>query len=505
MINSKRKVLCLLLLGVLLITYYHRNSSFIIHNDDYNKLSLNLVLTGLLVKCSFFSHNLLLIKSILGFKFYLDPIFKPVQDLNDNDEVIIDILTREKYNMLIATAKRDDSQQQLTESFTYIGCDLYYKSTLNKFVNDKTGLIRNIDIFDGIEEVRPYYFKVSLEGGIFGNKKSLSFLRTTNLDYINYMNHLRGHYAVKASGNIKTSSDKFKIFQISDLHFLNGLIDRDTKDFLYKSIKQEPPNLIILNGDLFDFHRFTLLELNSIILNTLNLFIALKIPYVINFGDSDYIDFGKNLQILEFISNLPYCLNSVTESSIHGLTNYNFKIFNEESLIGAISILDSKNNKLKSSQINAIYRFNTALGKDIFKLAFMHYPLPNFRPVGKFKIVGHYNEKGPLKTTTDINYINDFLNLGYNVISASHEHENDGCILHENSNKDVQEQASKEIWLCYSSVAGFQGRTKTDEYDRKLRVFEFSDKTLLSWKISQQLGKSFEHQLIAEKDKSINS
>jgi hypothetical protein len=317
----------------------------------------------------------------------------------------------------------------------------------------------------------------------------------------------------------KDSRKTFKIFQISDLHLWNGQLDSLTETFLVDACNSQLPNLIIINGDLLEFTKANINEeaalslksnikadedsLSTILFNCLNLFIRLKIPYIINFGESDYKS-PNSMRFLKFISNLPYCLNSYDnlDQSLNGLTNYNFKLYLNNEIIGVISILDSYNNEISSNQINSIYKFNSLNQvNNIFKLAFVHYPLPNFRPVGKFKIVGTYLKMDPLVTNTDKSVLNDFINLNYNVISASHEHENDGCILHNNNgnkdsdnNKDINDLNNK-IWLCYSSVAGAHAKTEGD-VDRKVRVFEITDNRLLSWKISEKSGKAYDYQLI---------
>lgn len=79
-------------------------------------------------------------------------------------------------------------------------------------------------------------------------------------------------------------------------------------------------------------------------------------------------------------------------------------------------ILES--HKIDASQINNLYRLNKGLPQILFKLLFVHYPLPNFRSSGMFKLIGSYNEKHQLNSQ-----------CGYNVISVGHEHENDACIL----------------------------------------------------------------------------
>lgn len=129
---------------------------------------------------------------------------------------------------------------------------------------------------------------------------------------------------------------------------------------------------------------------------------------------------------------------------------------------------------------------------------FFHYPLPNFRPTGKFKLIGSYNEKHHLNTKTSHSYRDDIVNCGYNVISVGHEHENDACVLSEKHHPETKETLN-EAWLCYSGITGDSGVTKLNEdFDRKLRVFEiiFDNKRLISWKRGLNKGIGFDYQII---------
>jgi len=205
---------------------------------------------------------------------------------------------------------------------------------------------------------------------------------------------------------------------------------------------------------------------------------------------------------LQFLSSLPNCYNYIPnqDNHIHGLTNYNLKLLRnlDSNPSAVLTILDSENHKIDASQINSLYRLNRDLPQDIFKLLFFHYPLPNFRPTGKFKLIGSYNEKHLLNAKTSYSYRDDIVNCGYNVISVGHEHENDACVLSEKYQPETKESLN-EVWLCYSGVTGDSGVTKLNEaFDRKLRVFEikFDNKRLISWKRNMNKGMGFDYQII---------
>lgn len=236
----------------------------------------------------------------------------------------------------------------------------------------------------------------------------------------------------------------FKMLQLSDLHFGPGKgnchgnvevceADAKTLEFIESSINKEearPVKLVIITGDLID--SFQTKDFRSTILKGLSIILQKKIPFIFTFGELDEIaavleseelklerdgkkpqDKDRNidpvlkLNILNFISTLPRCYNTAQkyDKNIHGLTNYNLRVFhlkdtnNEKDLQldkpeVVISVLDSENHKIQASQINHLNRFNKGIKtQDPFKLLFFHYPLPNYRPSGGFNIIGSYNQK----------------------------------------------------------------------------------------------------------------
>lgn len=552
------KLRYLLIFVVLLVLFHNPHKYHVnpINDNEYDRLSQNQVLTNIrLFKYPKFLHNstpdLILIRTSWWFNYFIHVDYKPVLDLKDKFDIII-----------------SDFHNNPIEQSAYLGFGIYYhyiykfqwdrivqKNIDNKNSNNnlvQVPVVRAIDVFNTNTESREHWYSIRFSG--FKAKSSkvyLHFLKIDDTNLVQHLNILNQFSQFKSNEFIKFNSNSIKIFQISDLHFFNGQIDSITETFLINSINNELPHLIIINGDLINFRNthggswpfsgsntdfLSKYQLSLMLLSALNLFIKLKIPYIVNFGDSDYEYDKLSLFMLEFISNLPYCLNHVpsdfTQKSLHGLTNYNFNLYLADNMHrGVISLLDSFRNDIESNQINNIYRFNKnekTTGKqndgkndknkesengnlpsdDLFKLCFIHYPLPNFRPSGKFKIIGSYNKFDALITNTDKSFLNDFLNNDYQVISVSHEHENDGCILYDKTQQlSKQEQAQEQepskstqekIWLCYSSVTGGQAVTKDEIFDRKLRVFEISKNRLLSWKISESSGKGFDYQLIHE-------
>lgn len=439
------------------------------------------------VNCLFVSSNLL-------FNYFVKFKYADLDQLRENDLVVVDIHRKQK-NMV-----------EGSELF-YLGHDIYFNTFKKSQISETTSIVRSLDIFgNNVVDSRMHWSSVPLKS------KALAFFKLSKQELDEYLQTLTMFKNFKQNQFIslsvnpkfqnKKGNDNFKIFQLSDLHFLNGRIDSLTEIFIVNAINDEQPNLIIINGDLIDFEgkNIKINDLSTVLLNCLNLFIKFKIPYILNFGEAEY-NSPNVYKLLEFISNLPYCLNSADnlDHSLNGLTNYNFKIYLNKEVVGIISTLDTKHDLVTSNQMNAIYKFNSLNQVDkIFKLAFLHFPLPNFRPVGKFEIVGTYNKVDKLETDTDRSLLKDFINLNYNVVSASHEHENDGCIIHNNNEDKSNEdnaQPQNKIWLCYSAATGLQSKSDM-EMDKKFRVFEIKKNRLLSWKIREKTGAGYDYQAI---------
>lgn len=309
---------------------------------------------------------------------------------------------------------------------------------------------------------------------------------------------------------IDESVTKFKVIQMSDLHFGQSLgrkcgkdqelctSDLKTLKFMEDSIHKENPDLVVITGDLIDVDRSV--DYKSIILKSLQPILQTNTKFIFTFGDE--FDGQENLReiklsLIKFLQTLPNCYNTIEgiDDSLHGVTNYNLKVIRGEKEVAHVTVFDSEDKYLDETQTNFLYRIHAEDPEKLFKLLFFHFPIPQFRPTGKFKIIGSYNEKHPLNSKTKPQVLDDIRNCGYQVVSVGHEHENDACLLNEKSSASGEQS----IWLCYSSVAGDSGVTALDaNYDRKLRVYEidFEKSILLSWKRSEMKKKGFDYQLV---------
>lgn len=368
-----------------------------------------------------------------------------------------------------------------------------------------TTLIRDIDVLLGSNDLvdsRRHRQTVHLSSSE-ETHAALLVMRSTEAEHAAYLDYWAHWRAVQSSLVLQHTLDKFKVMQVSDLHFGTSLgkcrtpgeclSDFRTIKFIEKSLAAENPDLVVVTGDMFDIERTA--DYRLVILKALQPILRSGVKFIYTFGDElnmpSKLAHDTRRRIVQFLATLPQCLNLVDlDTDLHGLSNHNIVI---ELEIGSamVTVLDSADHQLQDSQVNYLYRINK--GNALFKLAFFHFPIPQFRPAGKFKIVGSYNEKHRLETASKAKFHDDFVDCGYNVVSVGHEHENDACIL--------SGKGDSQMWLCYASVTGDSGDTRLDaNFLRKVRMFEidFGAKRLLSWKRNEVDNKAFDLQLIGE-------
>lgn len=411
-----------------------------------------------------------------------------------------------------------------TQAYSFGAKVLWYKTAP---MDATTSFVCDVDVLFGDSDMadsRPYW-QFQLEpmplpwtAGVQGR---LSLLKLSQKEQSDVVDTTEVFNQLRYSGIVLAQGLRFKIMQLSDLHIgqdtgacnvKNGPCQSDnrTAAFVELAIAAEEPHLIVITGDLIDSRRTRHWKLAF--LKALAPVLRSGVPFVFTFGDLDVGALEEKLPVLRFLASLPNCYNVVPNApTVHGLTNYNLRVHRAGSLASPatintdhpdmlVSLLDLEDNHIDSTQINLLYRANHDYGlPSMFKMLFFHFPLPNFRPTGKFKLVGSYNEKHTLNTATDVKFRDDIVDCGYHVVSVGHEHENDACLLNEKIDPHNADRNLNEIWLCYNAVTGDSGRTDLDRgYDRKMRIFEadFLKKTLISWKRSELRQTAFDHQMI---------
>lgn len=281
--------------------------------------------------------------------------------------------------------------------------------------------------------------------------------------------------------------DTFRVLQITDVHFRCSddtvaiLNEFQTKHFISNTIDRETPDLVVITGDIIDGKNS--LDYQTCIMKVVQPMIRANIPYAISFGISDFSPLATNLQIREFVSRLPLCLNKFASSEGHmAITSV---LPSGSELV--IYVLDS------FAPIESFFEQMKEYKEFEYALVFRHLPIPEYRPEGVFPIIGQYNERSTFKLKSEEEvYIYDLL-YAHNIkaISCGHEHNNDCCL-----------QSRGEMWLCYGGCTGV-GSDKIKSMEANVRLFQIDDsvKEITSWKRNiRHIDKVYDYQYILNKN-----
>lgn len=203
------------------------------------------------------------------------------------------------------------------------------------------------------------------------------------------------------------SNGKFKILQLTDIHYIyQNQSSEQALERILKIIKEEKPDLIIATGDVIygkpgDKSMLTVLYALS----------SQKIPFAITYGNHDDEQGFSREELLKLMKDIPYNITSTTKK-LSGVTNYILEVkdSNQKNTAEVLYIFDSHSysqiegvegyDYIKTDQIewykkeskNFTKRNNK---KPIKSLAFFHIPTPEFTAATYIKpkeIVGNRQE-----------------------------------------------------------------------------------------------------------------
>ncbi|SCU79959.1 LADA_0B04258g1_1 [Lachancea dasiensis] len=286
-----------------------------------------------------------------------------------------------------------------------------------------------------------------------------------------------------SEGHLFMRDGKFKILQISDLHIGSSdhigdpqkTSDQLTTQFISHVLEIEDPDLVIVTGDLID--GAVTLDYQTALLKALQPMISRGTPWVVSWGLSDYSRFAPRGHLSKFVQQLPYCLvgtiKNIANLATPNTTNSAITLNKNDEVVGIIYILDSSaaENPIDFMKAAHKHTIESLTGALTYSLAFQHSPIPEYRPVGKFPIIGSFNEKGPLDVAQF--GISDVLNdLGVQTLSCGKEHENDCCLF------------VKNVWLCYGGQTGVAGYSPAERQTSVVRLFRVDDniREITTWK-----------------------
>lgn len=200
---------------------------------------------------------------------------------------------------------------------------------------------------------------------------------------------------------------KFKIIQITDTHFILGNSASDVVPALLNEIiEEEKPDLLVFTGDMVWKNKETAPALDALFAPV----IAKGVPWAYVFGNHDDESDMSRTQIMEHVTQMPYCIAEKGDQYLSGIGNYALEVRGKNDAPSAILYcLDSH----AYPQIKGIggyawfqpdqvdwYRKQSAAytilneGKPLPALAFFHIPLPEYVDMARDRdaLVGNKNE-----------------------------------------------------------------------------------------------------------------
>jgi predicted MPP superfamily phosphohydrolase len=198
-------------------------------------------------------------------------------------------------------------------------------------------------------------------------------------------------------GSLQFNSDRqFKIVQFTDTHFyIDGKKSPEVVENFRAVLDAEKPDLVILTGDIVTGNKenWPTLESWEILTDLLNNY---QVPYAVAFGNHDDEAQVSRAELLEYLSNRPYCLISdEAGQEVAGSGNYVLPLSNSKGEVEKlIYCMDSRSYSLAKdkgvegygwfdrSQIDWFARTNQKWldqNKELQSLLFFHIPLPEYK------------------------------------------------------------------------------------------------------------------------------
>ncbi|XP_011623891.1 probable inactive purple acid phosphatase 28 isoform X8 [Amborella trichopoda] len=265
-----------------------------------------------------------------------------------------------------------------------------------------------------------------------------------------------GNHAVKIKRSATlplrfNSQGTFKILQVADMHFANGVMSRcrdvlpfefhyctdlNTSDFFRRIVREERP----------DFIAFTVSQVNPVTYGYSDG--EKKVREIDGFGNYNIEVSGAigselaNMSILNL-----YFLDSGDRSTVPGIRGYGW--IRETQQIWLRQISEMIKDKQRAGPAPDTHRPPS--------LAFFHIPIPEVRQLWFTKFVGQFQE-GVACPTYNSGVLNTLINMGdVKAVFLGHDHTNDFC------------GELNGIWFCYGGGFGYHGYGKAG-WHRRVRV-----------------------------------
>lgn len=432
--------------------------------------------------------------------------------MKDNDRVIVDVR--------ISTTEPAAVEHPLeVEKWESRPGGIWLKRTAKRHASDSIKAITAVDVLFGSDSVEPRPgWHLLQQPVLLGDPSDNEEVHLTVR---------RGTLIPAEKPVLHVHKDgKFKILQVSDLHFSTGLgvcrdpeppsvkksgkCDADPRslDFIISVLDVEKPDLVVLSGDQINGE--TSPDSQSALFKVVQIFISRKIPFATIFGNHDNEgSVSSREDLMQLTQTLPYSLSDSGPVDVDGTGNYYVEVLARgQSTHSALTIylLDTHGYSpderqfhgydwIKPSQIDwfkstaqalkhsPAHRDYTHVHMD---MAFIHIPLPEYRNTADiFPGSGKYRE-APTAPSFNSGFKSALVEEGVLAVSCGHDHANDYCAL----SKSVDSANKPELWMCYAGGAGFGGYGGYEGQRRRVRVFEFdmNEARIGTWKRAENGG-----------------
>ncbi|BDD58526.1 hypothetical protein MPDQ_002549 [Monascus purpureus] len=412
---------------------------------------------------------------------------KKEEELLPTDKVVIDL----KIGRL--APEDEENEKDASDAWEKRPGGIWLKRTATRHASDSQKTITSIDVLFGADAVdpRPNW-----------DIKDTPLLLDSRTETLEARLSIRRGFPAKVKKPTPRIGEngRFKIMQLSDLHFSTGVgtcrdpypeltdqkceADPRTLEFVGRLLDEEKPDLVVLAGD--EVNGETAKDAATALFKAVKPMVDRSIPYAAIFGNHDDEGDLDRSQLMAILEELPYSLTTAGPEEIDGVGNYYVEVLGRgKSTHSALTLylLDTHGYSpderqfrgydwLKSSQIKwfrntaqSLKRKHDEYTHIHMNMAFIHIPLPEYRDWDNY-FKGNWTE-APTAPGFNSHFKDALEDEGVLFVSCGHDHVNDYCMLSQDQDK------KPSLWMCYGGGAGFGGYGGYGDYIRRVRFFDF--------------------------------
>jgi predicted MPP superfamily phosphohydrolase len=263
---------------------------------------------------------------------------------------------------------------------------------------------------------------------------------------------------------LEIKGDRLKILQITDLHLMFGIDDRDQKTFeLIRNLAMHDDyDLIVISGDLTMSP-----QAPRLFTRLINVMESLKTPWTFIFGnhETDFHDYQDFLSKIKDTEYLYFKVGPFIEDG--GVGNFKINFTKDDQLFYHAYFLDSKAERYDDDTIVGDYDYINShqvswyeelVTEDIHEsIVFMHMPLLQFDVTEGY--VGIYNEKQVYAQGKDEGFFDMMVTHDKSkAVFVGHDHLNDFYVM------------VGDIMLAYGRVTGYNAYGNLPKGGRHIEI-----------------------------------